>query len=246
MRAMPGPGAAWSPRMNPPCRVHLGADSLTCFTLSAALRTEHVVRMRVAEHLEKRIWRFAMEAGASELFEELLRAFDRREGWRDSIPAPALLRSCLVFHVSFEGARPAAAAFMEIEGATLCRAERAWLEVEREARLSFWQVVHRAPKGWLAVDTMSGELVELAREDVPAWFLPNPKEVFFGRVLRQEGRAIVRGVEETYLSGQDAQMAIRLVQGTIGATQPERLFAIWDELVPREDRAGTDELDLTG
>lgn len=226
--------------------MHRGADSLTCFTLSAALSTEHVVRTRVAELIEKRIWRFAMEAGASELFDELLRAFDRREGWRDSVPPPTLLRSCLVFHVALENERSAATVFAEIDGGTLCRAESAWLEVERDARLSFWQVVHRRPAGWLAVDTMSGELVELAREDVPAWFLPDPKQVFFGRVLRQDGKAIVRGVEDAYLSGPEAELAIRLVQGTTGATQPERLLAIWDELVPREDHTRTDEMDLTG
>lgn len=235
--------------MNPPpaaCRVHTGADSLTCFTLSTALRTEHLVRTRIAELLEKRIWRFAIEAGASDLFGELLRAFDRREGWRDAFPMPTLLRSSLLFHVPLENERSAATAFADIDGATLCRAEHAWLDVERNARLSFWQVVHRDRKGWLAVDTMSGELVELAREDVPAWFLPDPKGVFFGRVLRHEGRAVVRGVEESYLTGEKAELAIRLVQGTTGATQAERLFAIWDEFVPREDRVGTDELDLTG
>lgn len=230
----------------PPCRVHAGSDSLTCFTLLAGLRTEQVVRSRVASVLEERVWRFALALGPPAFFDDLLRAFDRSEQSSDSFPLPGLLRTTLLFHVPFHG-RPAAAQYAAHEGrAGLCRAESAWLDTELGARLSFWQVVHRDAKGWLAVDTMSGDLVELARQDVPAWFLPNVNQVFFGRVLRQEGKAIVRGVEEDTLSGRAAEMAIRLVQGTAGATQPERLLAIWDELCTREDRAATDEMDLTG
>lgn len=236
--------------MNPsPCRVHVSSDSLACFTLTAALRTEQVVRSRVAEVLEQRIWRFAFQIGPPTVFEELLRAFDRSEQLGDSFPQPTLLRTCLLFHVPFHEGTAASLYAEPVERAErvgLCRAERAWLDAELGARLSFWQVVHRERKGWLAVDTMSGDLVELSRHDVPAWFLPNPKQVFFGRVLQQDGRAVVRGVEEEYLSGRSAEMAIRLVQGTVGATQTERLLAIWDELVPRVDRAATDEMDLTG
>ena len=226
-----GESGAHTPKVgrNEPCpcgsgrkykRCHLAADKRR--DARAAATTTVGTNARAAVHdLDER------------LVLEMIRWADGRFGgaWAFAVedlfgPEPPLSLAVpwSVYHVAVRG-KPVAEWYLAERGRGLPAAERAWLQAQRHAWLSVWEVTAVDPGvGCTVTDLLSGEVRTV--HEVGASQTLALRDAVLARVVDQSGVAVLCGLHPRPLGPTDAAEVVRRVRGRLRrktAIAPERL-----------------------
>jgi hypothetical protein len=200
------------PSRNAPCwcgsgrkykRCHLTADQAAGEKREAPPTPIHAVD----ERLVQRMARFATARFGGGWLREARRPF------ADAEAAVQLFLPWAVYHLPMDG-RPVVDWFLAEEGRRLSSEERSWLQAQRSAWLSVWEVLDVAPGSGLEVrDLLTG--VERRVAELSGSRVLVARDAVLGRVVDHDRVSVFAGVHPRPLAPEDAAEVVRAVRGRV-------------------------------
>lgn len=203
-----------------------------CAALGAKLENDRETRRMTSIGLDLLVWMYARKRLRSVPQRPFLERFEPSRRWEDGATPPlGLARGAVLYHLPVAGESQTPAEMFEesLFRARICPAEREWLEAERRARFSFFEIVRVNRLGVQLRDwfrELSGRRdVLLQPEEIDGTGL-TPGQTVFARVVPFR--------KEHYVDLMQSQASVHC--GIADPAAPPR--AVWSSTRPLRDRSG--------